>query len=163
MYIYVYMSLYLSLSLFLSLTLSLSCTHTHTQTHTHTHTHTHRKMFVVNSRHLVLERIKTPKKSYKISEIAVSDTLLISGLQIFAGDAAFQNRALRDFSYALNHKKSPIIARFLPESMMYTAFFCRIICFSAGSFVSWQDHLFNEGLDQSMQRPGSLGSGLTSI
>jgi len=53
-------------------------------------------MFVVNSRHLVLARIKTPKKSYKKSESAVSNTLLMSGFQIFAADAAFQNRALHD-------------------------------------------------------------------
>jgi len=106
MYIYVYMSLYLSLSLPLSPTLSLSRTHTHTHKHTHTRTHTHRRTFVVNFRHLVLARIKTPKKSCKISESAVSDTLLMSGFQIFAPDAAFQNRALRDFWYALNQKSA---------------------------------------------------------
>ena len=66
MYIYVCMSLYLSLSLSLSLThslsLSLAYTHTHKHTHTHTHTHTHRRMFAVNSRHLVLARKKNTKK-----------------------------------------------------------------------------------------------------
>jgi len=54
-------------------------------------------LFVANSRHLVLARIKTPKNSYKIPESAVSCTLLMSGFQIFAADAALQNRAARDF------------------------------------------------------------------
>ena len=56
-----------------------------------------RRLFVANSRQLVLARIKTPKNSYKIPERAVSCTLLMSGFYIFAADAAFQNRAARDF------------------------------------------------------------------
>ena len=40
-----------------------------------------RRFFVVNSRHLVLARIQTPQKSYKILENAVSDTLLMSGFR----------------------------------------------------------------------------------
>jgi len=54
-------------------------------------------LFVANSRHLVLARIKTQKNSYKIHESAVSGTLLMSGFKNFAVDAAFQNRAPRDF------------------------------------------------------------------
>jgi len=119
MYIYVYMSLYLSLSHTHTLTLSFSCTHTHAQTHTH------RRMFVVNSRHLVLARIKTPKKTHKISESAVSDTLLMSGFQIFAADATFQNRALRDFftnpttKYALSFPDFCQKACFIYEGGIY--------------------------------------------
>jgi len=54
-------------------------------------------LFVANSRHLVLARTKTPKNPHKIPESAVSCTLLLSGFQIFAADAAFQNRAAREF------------------------------------------------------------------
>jgi len=63
-------------------------------------------LFVANSRHLVLARIKTPKNPYKISykipESAVSGTLLMSGFQKI---------------YAPNQKKCPVIPRFLPESL----------------------------------------------
>jgi len=48
-----------------------------------------RRLIVANSRHLVLATIKTPKNSYKIPTSAVSGTLLMSGFQIFAPDAAF--------------------------------------------------------------------------
>ena len=65
-----------------------------------------RRLFVANSRHLVLARIKTPKNSYKIHESAVSGTLLTSGFQIFVADAAFQNRAPRDF-FTHRTKKMP--------------------------------------------------------
>jgi len=40
---------------------------------------------------------KNTKNSYKIPKSAVSCTLLMSGFQIFAADAAFPNRAARDF------------------------------------------------------------------
>jgi len=63
-------------------------------------------LFVANSRHLVLARIKTPKNSYKIPKSAVSGTLLMAGFHIFAADAAFQNRAPRDFFYAPNQKNA---------------------------------------------------------
>jgi len=43
-----------------------------------------RRFFVVNSRHLVLVRIKTHKKSPKIPGNAFSDALLMSGFQIFS-------------------------------------------------------------------------------
>jgi len=54
-------------------------------------------LFVVNSRHLILARIKTSKNSYKIHESVVSGTLLMSGFQILTDNAAFQNRAPHDF------------------------------------------------------------------
>jgi len=54
-------------------------------------------LFVANSRHLGSAKTKTPKNLYKIPESAVSCTLLMSGFQIFAADAAFQNRTARDF------------------------------------------------------------------
>jgi len=38
-----------------------------------------RWLFVVNSRHVVLAKTKTPQKSYKILENIFSDTLLMSG------------------------------------------------------------------------------------
>jgi len=75
-------------------------------------------MSVANSRHLVLARIKTPKKSYKISESAVSDTLLKSGFQNFAAHVAFLNRALRDVFNLPNQKKCPIIPKFLPAILL---------------------------------------------
>jgi len=40
----------------------------------------------------------------------------MSGFQIFAADAAFQNRAI---FYAPNQEKCPIIPRFLPESLRW--------------------------------------------
>jgi len=63
-----------------------------------------------NSRHLVLARITTPQKSYKILEDAVSDTLLMSGFWIFAADA------LHDFFSRTNQNKCSIITRFLPAA-----------------------------------------------
>ena len=66
-------------------------------------------MFVANSRHLVLARIKTPKNSYKIPESAVSN---MSGFQNFAPDAAFQNLALRDF-FTHPTKKMPYHSQIL--------------------------------------------------
>jgi len=87
-------------------------------------------LFVANSRHLVLARIKyqlsvfnknstlkSPKISYKIPESAVSGTLLISGFQIFAADAACQNRAPRDLFTHPTKKNAFVIPRFLPESL----------------------------------------------
>ena len=125
--IHVYLCVYVpvSLSLSVSLTHTLSLLHTHTRTNTHTHTHTHRRMFVVNSRHLVLARIKTPKKSYKISENAVSDTLLMSGFQIFAADAAFQNRALRDDLFThLTTKNALSFQDFCQQACWWLQNFC---------------------------------------
>jgi len=40
------------------------------------------RLFVANSRHLVLARIKTPKNSYKTPESAVSCTLQMAGFRI---------------------------------------------------------------------------------
>jgi len=48
-----------------------------------------RRLFVANSRHLLIARIKTPNNSHKIPKSAVSCTLLMSGFQIFAGDAQY--------------------------------------------------------------------------
>ena len=73
-----------------------------------------RRLFVVNSRHIVLARIKTPKESYQTPENAFSDTLLMSGFRIFAADA------LCDFFFAPNQGKCPIISKFLPESLVGT-------------------------------------------
>jgi len=49
---------------------------------------------------------KIPRISYKMLESAVANTLLMSGFQKFAGDAALQNRAPRESDYAPNHKNA---------------------------------------------------------
>ena len=49
-----------------------------------------RILFVVNSRLLVLARMKTPKKSHNILENAFFDTAVMSGVRIFAVNAAFE-------------------------------------------------------------------------
>ena len=59
-----------------------------------------RRLFVVSSRHLVLARKQTLKKSYKILKNAISDTLLMSRFQFFAADAPC------DFFLALTKKNA---------------------------------------------------------
>jgi len=62
-------------------------------------------LWVSPSKEIVCCQLQTPcfsenkntKNSYKIPESVVFWTLLMSGFQIFAADAAFQNRAQRDF------------------------------------------------------------------
>ena len=61
---------------------------------------------------------KNTKKSHKIPENAVSDTLLMSGFQIFAADAALYISRSARFFFAPNQEKCPIIPRFLPESLV---------------------------------------------
>ena len=70
-----------------------------------------RRLSVVNSRHLVLAKIKKLKKSYKILENAVSDTLLMSVFQMFAADAP------RDFFLAPT-RKLPYHSQILPENLV---------------------------------------------
>jgi len=52
-------------------------------------------LFVANSRHLVSENKNTKKLMQNTRK--GSGTLLMTGFQIFAADAAFQNHAQRDF------------------------------------------------------------------
>ena len=62
-------------------------------------------LWVSSSKEIVCCQLQTPsfsenkntQKSHKKPESAVSCTLLMSGFQIFAADATFQNRAARDF------------------------------------------------------------------
>jgi hypothetical protein len=42
----------------------------------------------------------------------------MSGFKFFAADAAFKNQAPRDFFTHPTKNKCPIIARFLPESLI---------------------------------------------
>jgi len=119
--IHVYLCVYVpvSLSLSLSLTHSLSLLHTHTRTNTHTHAHTH-------TQENVCCQLQTPCFSENKNTKKIIQNIRKCCLQ-HATNVRFSNfrgwrrisksRSAR-FFYDTNHKKCPIIPRFLPESLM---------------------------------------------
>ena len=71
-----------------------------------------RRLSFVSSRHLVLARIKTHQKSHQTPGNNLSDTLLMSGFQIFTADTAIKK--LRFVQFFLSRKVlnySQILAR----------------------------------------------------
>ena len=87
-----------------------------------------RILFVVNSRLLVLARMKTPKKSHNILENAFFDTAVMSGVRIFAVNAAFEKPRSAQFVLHRTKRKCLIIPRFLPEKQLWGNFVKSLHC-----------------------------------